>query len=123
MVRRLGRTLLAPLLVLALLALTAEESLGHRHAFSEEDLAAHSLVVVDHSGEYETDTHYDRATDVRHDACPACTLGACPSGPAPSLTTLNRPFELGARLPAGRGPALLERGPNDAPARGPPSAA
>jgi len=122
-VRRAGLALSALLLSLALLAFAGEEALGHRHAFSEEDLAAHSLVVVDHEGAYETDTHYDRAVDAHHDACPACALSASPSGPPPSLAVLSRQLELGARIPIGQGPALLERGPGDAPARAPPAAA
>jgi hypothetical protein len=122
-VRRVGIVLFAPLVSLALLAAAGEEALGHRHAFSEEDLAAHSLVVVDHEGAYDTDTHYDRAVDSHHDACPACALSASPSGPPPSLAVLSRPLELDARIPTRQGPALLERGPGDAPARAPPSAA
>ena len=120
--RRLGRTLFIPLVAFSLLALGAEEALGHRHAFSEEDLAAHSLVVVDHSGEFETHTHYDRAVDAHHDACPACALSASHSGPPPSLAVLSRPHPLAGRISIGEDAALLERAPNDAPSRGPPAA-
>ena len=120
--RRAGLNLFAPLLSFALLALAAEESLAHRHAFSEEDLAAHSLVVVDHEGEYEADTHYDRAVEAHHDACPACALSASPSGPIPSLAVLTEPRPIGGRIAIGEDLAVPERAPNDAPARGPPVA-
>lgn len=119
--RRLGRILASSFLSLALLAIAGEEAFGHRHAFVEEDLAAHSLVVVDHSGEYETDIHYDRAVDAHHAACPACTLSASPFGPPGARSVLGTDAELRFRLRIATAARHDFVGVRSEPARGPPA--
>ena len=109
------------MLCFALLALAGEQALGHHHAFSEVDLAPHSLSLVQ-QGEHARGAHYDRAADARHDACPACALGASPSGPPSALALLALPVEtdLGSSARVAPPPSDGER--HEAPARGPPAA-